>query len=263
MSMDWDAIRDKAVERQKKIDKLGEEIKSNQGSEGKNTIFTSENDAELFKDEAEYRGIKEYLEREIDPDDKNEVRLKIHDAMVLQGHYERMLIEQYSARPNTLWDVGDEEQRRGRARVQTEVRRWSRLPRVRTDKDVLDRSNMFLDECAILGETPTLEKYALALGLSMQGLRNQRQGVVKVSPERQRILNETVLTIHAFESQMVMEGLLDKEVYKFRAKNYYGMEDKIIQQVVEYDPLGDAISVKELERKYDNLVIDAEYEEED
>jgi len=63
------------------------------------------------------------------------------------------------------------------------------------------------------------------------------------------LIKAAKIYLSAIDADLALLGFIDKVVYIFRAKNYYGMKDTQDIIVQAKDPLGDGTSREELERR--------------
>lgn len=94
-----------------------------------------------------------------------------------------------------------------------------------TDDDVQARVDEFLSECWQTGQRMTVEKLALALGVSRETLHSWETGATQ-SARRSDIIKRAKESIAAYDADMVTAGKMNPVPYIFRAKNYYGMKDQ-------------------------------------
>ena len=101
-------------------------------------------------------------------------------------------------------------------------------PRVRSDEELLERTAQYFTTCADRGSHPVIEEYALYCGYTLDGLWNIETGRVKgFTPETGGIVKKAKFCIQTLDAKMVQSGKLNFLAYCFRAKNYYGMQDKV------------------------------------
>lgn len=101
-----------------------------------------------------------------------------------------------------------------------------------TDDDVQARVDEFLSECWQTGQRMTVEKLALALGVSRDTLHAWERGETQ-SARRSDIIKNAKDCIASYDAEMVTSGKMNPVPYIFRAKNYYGMKD---QQDIVIEP---------------------------
>lgn len=91
-----------------------------------------------------------------------------------------------------------------------------------TDDEIQSRVDEFLLSCYETGQRATVEKLALALGVTRKCLwewemqSNRRGNIIKSAKEY----------LAAFDADLATSGKMNPVPYIFRAKNYYGMKDQ-------------------------------------
>lgn len=136
--------------------------------------------------------------------------------------------------------------------------RWRALGinhRPRTNQEILDRIDYYFEQCIVDAIRPTIETMSLALGYSRISIWSWKNGV-KCDSQRQQIIQAAYDTIAAFDADMVSNGQLNPIVYIFRSKNFYDMKDQTDLVVRPDNPLGEVVSVEEIEEKYRELPSD-------
>ena len=104
----------------------------------------------------------------------------------------------------------------------------NKQPRVTSDDELLDRTAQYFQLCIDRGSYPLIEEYALYCGYTLDGLWNIEAGRTKgFTPETSGIIKKAKFCIQALDAKMAQSGTLPFLVYCFRAKNYYGMQDKV------------------------------------
>lgn len=96
--------------------------------------------------------------------------------------------------------------------------------RAETDDEIEQRTIDFFKHCIDIGERPTVEKYALALGYVRTTINEWERGN-NASPRRMDIIKKAKEVLASYDAGMVSTGKLNPVPYIFRAKNYYGMRD--------------------------------------
>ena len=122
----------------------------------------------------------------------------------------------------------------------------------KTDEEATARVDDFFYQCVERGERPTVEKLALALGVSRQMLfywRTEQQG----SAERQALIQYAYNVLAAFDAEIAIENKMQPVTYIFRAKNYYDMKDTADIVVTPNNPLGDVQDPDVIAAKYQEL----------
>lgn len=130
----------------------------------------------------------------------------------------------------------------------SDIGRWFGSPKVKSDEDCRQRLVAFFEYYAKTGGIPTVEKMALALGATPQTLWDWEVRKTKGS-ERAEMIKAAKIYLSAIDADLALLGYIDKVVYIFRAKNYYGLKDTQDVFIQAKDPLGDGTSREELERR--------------
>lgn len=130
----------------------------------------------------------------------------------------------------------------------TDIGHWFGSPKVKDDEDCRQRLIAFFEYYAQTGGIPTVEKLSLALGASPQILWDWEVRRTK-GAERAELIKAAKIYLSAIDADLALLGYIDKVVYIFRAKNYYGMKDTQDIVVQAHDPLGEGTSREELERR--------------
>lgn len=130
----------------------------------------------------------------------------------------------------------------------SDIGHWFGSPKVKDDEDCRQRLISFFEYYAKSGGLPTVEKLSLALGTCPQVLWEWEVRKTKGS-ERSEMIKAAKIYLSAIDADLALLGYIDKVVYIFRAKNYYGMKDTQDIVVQARDPLGDSTSREELERR--------------
>lgn len=130
----------------------------------------------------------------------------------------------------------------------SDIGHWFGSPKVKDDEDCRQRLISFFEHYAKSGGLPTVEKLSLALGTCPQVLWEWEVRKTKGN-ERAEMIKAAKIYLSAIDADLALLGYIDKVVYIFRAKNYYGMKDTQDIVVQARDPLGDSTSREELERR--------------
>lgn len=130
----------------------------------------------------------------------------------------------------------------------SDIGHWFGSPKVKDDEDCRQRIIAFFEHYKQNGGLPTMEKLSLALGATPQTLWDWDVRKTKGN-ERSEMIKAAKICISAIDAELAVLGIIDKAVYIFRAKNYYGMKDTQDIIVQARDPLGDSTSREELERR--------------
>lgn len=112
-------------------------------------------------------------------------------------------------------------------RLMTETLQSWRKTKVKSDEELAARLDEFFHDCAEQGKIPTVEELEMTTGYSHGGLGDIQSGRNPgFSPETKNILKRAREFIKTFDAKLVLTGEINPIVYFFRAKNYYGLQDK-------------------------------------
>lgn len=125
---------------------------------------------------------------------------------------------------------------------------WRGVEPVRTDRECLDRINMFFAHCAETGELPSTEKMALALGVTRQTLWNWQRGTQGAA--RKDIIAMAKEVLASIDAELVNRNKIPQVVYIFRAKNYFGMSNKTEVVLAPTNPLESTEDREQLQARY-------------
>lgn len=127
-----------------------------------------------------------------------------------------------------------------------------------TDEEQLEQRILtYFATCYKYGDNPTIEGLRLALGWSKQKYEKVLAG--DYTSYMQNMTNKARDIIQAYDADLLMRGKINVAGYIFRAKNYYGMVDKIEHTITNISPLDDVKSPEELLEFFpDEEIIEAE-----
>jgi hypothetical protein len=113
-------------------------------------------------------------------------------------------------------------------RALVEVMQAYKQPRVKSDDELCDRIALYFDTCIERGSHPIVEELALFCGYEQNTLVCIESGrSAGPGPRAAEIIRRAKYCIQALDAKMVQSGKLNFLAYCFRAKNYYGMVDKV------------------------------------
>lgn len=132
---------------------------------------------------------------------------------------------------------------------------WYKLPNIDTRDDYVieERVNDILTYCVENNELVTIEKLALAIGVTTSQLNAWKNGK-GVSKARQTLIIRAYAFIHAVQSELAMTGQIDKTVYIFSSKNWFDMVDRKEITVTDTTVLGNKQDLDVLEAEYSELM---------
>ena len=144
-----------------------------------------------------------------------------------------------------------QEDREHVTRLMQEVIREFHNEPVKDDAELMERLSDYFERAMKNGQVPTVEEMSLATGRSSSWVSQVRSGHCKgFSTETAQILDRAVEFMKTIDAKLAVSGKLNFLVYCFRAKNFYGMTDKVehiitpnMQESIDY-------SAEDLARKY-------------
>lgn len=121
---------------------------------------------------------------------------------------------------------------------------------VTSDRELIERWNEYFETCAQRGQIPTVEEMCLWSGYSIQHVCNWENGREKgFSPLTMNIVKKAKGYLASFDAKLVISGKMNFLAYCFRAKNYYGLQDKVEHVLT---PINDSLALDagEIEKRY-------------
>lgn len=146
-------------------------------------------------------------------------------------------------------------------RILSEGIEYFNLATVRNDEETADRLNWYFSKCAEYQRLPTVEFMALALGTTNQVLSEWERG--SKGPVRAALLRKAKQILRGIDAKFALEGKINPVMYIFRAKNYYGMQDKQDVVITPSSPLDGVQDEKALTEVIDLLPEDLTETEEE
>lgn len=129
--------------------------------------------------------------------------------------------------------------------------------KVENAEQLEERLAHFFLTCIENGELPAVEKMALALGVHRQTIWDWEKG--SRGPEFSYLIRNAKSMISAIEGELAMKGEIDKTVYIFRAKNFFGMSDRVEHKIDTKNPLEELDSKEAIEKRIkDSIVVDVD-----
>jgi len=132
------------------------------------------------------------------------------------------------------------------------VLRWYKMPKVQSDEECGERLELFFNSIMQAGELPSVEKMALALGVTRESVRNWENGI-KCSAVRTDMIRRAKEILAAMDAELVSRNKIPQVTYIFRAKNFFGMKDQTDVIVTPNNPLGEAQSADDIAARYAEL----------
>lgn len=131
-----------------------------------------------------------------------------------------------------------------------------KLAPVKTDDECEERINAYFHYVIRTGEKPSVEKLALALGVTTRAMDYWRTGE-RGSARRQAMINYAIQTLAAMDAELVNNNKIPQVTYIFRSKNFFGMKDT--QDVVHHTDSRKDIDEEELRKRImESVIIDVD-----
>ena len=128
---------------------------------------------------------------------------------------------------------------------------WYRRGNVKkcvTLEEIQQRCEEYITECYETGQRLTVEKLALALGITRAQLWEWEKG----NDARADVIKKAKDCIASYDAELVTTNKMPAVPYIFRAKNYYGMRDQIDVVAASSAGLAD-VPAQEIMEKYAEL----------
>jgi len=124
-------------------------------------------------------------------------------------------------------------------RIGASLLKWYRMEKAVTDEEIRERLERYFVETLEAGEIPTVEEMCLALGYPRQTIWRWETGEEGSTPARRDLIKKAKELLASFDAKMVQEGKINPVTYIFRAKNYFGLQDKQEYVLTPNNPLGE------------------------
>lgn len=143
------------------------------------------------------------------------------------------------------------------------ILKWRGRKPPRTDEECEERVWEYFEEIAASGDKPSMETFALAMGVTRQAIWMWSAGKRQQNSRRQEIIDSALLALQAMDAQLVLNKKIPESTYIFRAKNFWGMKDQTEMVLTPNNPLGAEVSEDELRKRIqgDVIIDDADFED--
>lgn len=135
--------------------------------------------------------------------------------------------------------------------------KWFNYPEVKTEDECAERLNLFFAECAKTGEIPTVEKMCLALGTYRKKVWDWENGV-GVTSSWCNMIKKAKQILASMDAELVSRNKIPQVTYIFRAKNFYGMQDKQEVVLTPNNPLEAVTDPEERRKRIEAAVVEEE-----
>lgn len=119
---------------------------------------------------------------------------------------------------------------------------------VKTDEECAMRLNGYFEQCNQTGQIPTVEDMCLCLGTVRRTVWDWEQGTQGIV--RSNMIKKAKEILAGIDAKLVSMGKIPQITYIFRAKNFFGMQDKQEVVLTPNSPLGDLNDPNEIKRRY-------------
>lgn len=141
-------------------------------------------------------------------------------------------------------------------RIGASLLKWYKMEKAVTDEEIRERLEMYFVTTLEAGEIPTVEEMCLALGYPRQTIWKWEAGEEGSTPARRDLIKKAKEILASFDAKMVQEGKINPVTYIFRAKNYFGLQDKQEYVLTPNNPLGDHANPDDIQKRLEEGVID-------
>lgn len=122
---------------------------------------------------------------------------------------------------------------------------------VKTDEECAERLNEYFNLCVSTGQIPTVEDMCLCLGTVRRTVWDWEQGTQ--GSARANMIKRAKEILAGIDAKLVSKGKIPQITYIFRAKNFFGMQDKTEFVLTPNKPLGDEMSQEDILRGVEGL----------
>jgi len=122
----------------------------------------------------------------------------------------------------------------------------------KTDDEVEQRIDAYFQYIIRTGEKPSMEKLALALGVTRRTVEYWKNGEIG-SARRQSLICYAIEALAAMDAELVNNNKIPQVTYIFRSKNFFGMKDQ--QDIVHHSDTRKEIDEEELRKRIMQSVI--------
>lgn len=153
---------------------------------------------------------------------KAETALKVAENAVTEKKNDRHhYIAQFMEGENY---ESDDDKKAFTRKTMTEILEYFNVPKVHGDKEFTERTEQYFMRCVERGIKPTVEEWAMALGVHRQTIWDWETG--KNRSVSSDVVKRAKEVLSAFDAKAVTEGKMFPTTYIFRSKNYYGLKDQ-------------------------------------
>ena len=130
--------------------------------------------------------------------------------------------------PNRKYVPQTLEEKTALAKALDEVTDAYKQKPVKSDEELIERLNEYFEKCRDRNSIPTVEEMCLYVGYSIWYVHDIECGRAKgFSPETSQLIKKAKDYMKTLDGKLAIQGDINFLAYCFRAKNYYGMVDKV------------------------------------
>ena len=124
-------------------------------------------------------------------------------------------------------------------------------PKVKSDEELAERWNQYFKMCAQTGQVPTVEEMAMYTGYTYATVYDWETGRNHgFSGDTSNLVKKAKEYLKMFDAKLVVSGKVNPIVYFFRAKNYYGMQDKQEFEISSSNNQEQTMSAEDIAKRY-------------
>lgn len=123
--------------------------------------------------------------------------------------------------------------------------RWLNQP-PETAEELAERFNAYFYKCGEVGRVPSVAGLAVTAGVTVKTLNRWQNQEVRAGSGIGEVVEKAKTYVRYVLEQIAIDGKMPPVVYIFMGKNYFGMSDKVEQEITVHNPLteiesGDAL----------------------
>lgn len=103
---------------------------------------------------------------------------------------------------------------------------WS-MPQVEDDAELADRLYNFFILCMESQQHPTWEKLCYYIGFHESTVSRWLTGMINATETRRNLIKKAKDFCAIYDAELAMDGKINPIIYIFRAKNFFGMVDRV------------------------------------
>ena len=131
-----------------------------------------------------------------------------------------------------------------------------------TVEELAERFNAYFMKCAELSRVPTITGLAVAAGVEPKELNAWENETRRPGSGFSDVVKHAKTTVRYILESVAVAGKMPPVVYIFMGKNYFGMSDKVEQEISVKNPLTEIETGEELQKRIAES-IPADFEEEE